>query len=99
MDNLIDWFLKHNLSTDSYMVHSSAVNWRNGPFIKSRIYKLQTLELASKTFCLLILTLFPHWCKFQGHRYCPSQIIELEPRLSFKICGFSGQILIKMRLG
>ena len=40
----------------------------------------------------------PHWSKFQDHRQCPSKIIELEPRPPFKMCGFSGQILIKLRL-
>ena len=42
MDNLIDWFLKHNLSIDSYMVQSSAVNWRNGPF-----YKMENLQITN----------------------------------------------------
>ena len=38
---------------------------------------LQTLELAPKTFWVLVLTLLQTSVKFQGHTYCQSQIIEL----------------------
>ena len=42
---------------------------------------------------------FYHICvKSQGHTKCQFQIIELEPRTPIKIIGFSGEILIKLRL-
>ena len=43
------------------------------------MYLLQTLQLALKTFWLLILTLLPHCCKFFRPYIVPVLIIELDP--------------------
>ena len=55
-----------------------------------------TWELAHKTFRLLVLILFLHWCKFQVCTYWQFQIIDLIPLLKKR--GFSDQILIKLKL-
>ena len=59
---------------------------------------IDMLELTPKTFWLLVLTHLPHCCDISRPYLVPVLIIELEPRTPFKKSGFSGQILIKLRL-
>ena len=59
--------------------------------------KCTNLGISSRNFLTFSSNPLPQSYKLQGHTQCQFQIIELEPRTLKKI-GFSGQILIKLRL-
>ena len=56
------------------------------------------IGIRPQHFLTYSYNLFSTFVKFQGHTYCQFQIIELEPRAPLKKIGFSGEILIKLKL-
>ena len=59
---------------------------------------LQTLELASKTFWLIVLTLLTQWSEISRPHLGPIQIIELEPRPPLKKVFFLVKSLIEVMI-
>ena len=62
------------------------------------LWLLQTLELASETFWLLVVTLFPQWRKMSRPYLVPVPDYCTWTKSTLKKIVFFGQILMKLRL-